>query len=75
MIRIIGYGFFYTIDGVEVVTHYQFRFPCGSNVNSASPPWIMSAFIAFILAAIIVWMLIVVRRRDRRLQRSDYGRG
>ena len=75
MIRTIGYGFFDTIDGVEVVTHFQLWSPCGSNVISESPPWIMSAFIAFILVAIIVLMLIVTHRRDRRLQRSDDGRG
>ena len=71
MIRIIGYGFFETIGGAEVVTHFQSMPVCQSNINFESPPWIMSAFIAFILVAIIVWMLIVARRRDRRLSRND----
>ena len=35
---------------------------------------IVLALIVFILAAIIAWMLIVARRRDRRLSRNDGGR-
>ena len=70
-IRTIGTGFFETMGSGEAVIASPSPPKHQSNVISESPPWIMSAFIAFILVAIIVWMLIVARRRDRRLSRND----
>ena len=74
MIRAIGIGFVETIDGAEAVTHFESWSPCGSNVDSKYTSQIMSAFTTFILAAIIVLMLIVAHRRDKRFQRNDGGR-
>ena len=74
MIRTIGSGVFDTIGNGEIVTDFPYVPGCQSNVNFKDASQIMSAFIAFILAAIIAWMLIAARRRDRRLQRNDGGR-
>ena len=71
MIRTIGYGFFDTMGGVEVITRFKHMPGCQSNVNFKDASQIMSAFIVFILVATILWLLIAARRRDRRLQRSD----
>ena len=70
-IRTIGIGFFETLDGVEAVTDYPS--PPRQTVASTQDLQDLSMFIAFILATIIVLMLIVAHRRDRRLQRSDGG--
>ena len=70
-IRTIGTGFFETLDGVEAVTDYPS--PPRQTVASTQDLQDLSMFIAFILATIIVLMLIVAHRRDRRLQRSDGG--
>ena len=70
-IRTIGTEVFDTVDGIEVVADSPYIIRCSPNVNFKDVPPIMSASIAFVLAAIIVRMLIVARRRDRRLQRSD----
>ena len=74
-IRTIGTWVFDTVDRVKVVADSPFVTDCQLYVDIRPALQFMFALIVSILAAIIVWMLIVARRRDRRLQRSDDGRG
>ena len=69
-IRTIGTGVF---DNRVVADSIQEPW-CPPKVDVGHSSQIMSTFIALILVAIIAWLLIGARRRDRRLQRSDGGR-